>query len=94
MLGTLAATSATTLFVGTSTFVGTGSGEWELLASSDGGRSWRQVAEEAGEVAPDFPADSFLGFESARVGRWVGYPYDIWETTDGGGTWLRQPVAP
>jgi photosystem II stability/assembly factor-like uncharacterized protein len=94
MLGTLAATSATTLFVGTSAFVGTGSTEWVLLASSDGGQSWRQVAEETGEVASDFPAASFLGFESARAGRWVGYPYDIWETTDGGNTWTRQPVAP
>jgi photosystem II stability/assembly factor-like uncharacterized protein len=90
----IAATSAVSVFLGgTAPATGAESAQWVLLASTDGGQSWQQVASQTGQAEQYFPGASFLGFESATVGRWVGYPYDIWETTDGGSTWVRQSAA-
>jgi hypothetical protein len=92
-LGTLAVTSASNLFVGTVGGTGTGSSQWVLLASPDGGQSWHQAIVQSGNLEPSFPEQTFLGFENGEVGRWVGYPYNIWETTDGGTQWVKQPVV-
>lgn len=89
----IAATSATSLFLGTGPSASTGLAHWTLLASSDGGQTWHQAATQTGTVGPYFPSQGFLGFENTAVGRWVGYPYDIWETNDGGSTWVNQPVG-
>jgi photosystem II stability/assembly factor-like uncharacterized protein len=91
--GAVAATSATSLFVGTAGASGTGRAQWTLLASSDGGQTWRQAVVQRGTLQPNFPAETFLGFENGSVGRWVGYPSNIWETTDGGGQWVKQSIA-
>jgi photosystem II stability/assembly factor-like uncharacterized protein len=91
--GTLAVTSASNLFVGPVGETGTGSSQWALLASQDGGQSWHQAVVQSGNLEPSFPEQTFLGFENGEVGRWVGYPYDIWETTDGGTQWVKQRVV-
>jgi hypothetical protein len=91
--GTLAVTSASNLFVGPVGETGTGSSQWALLASQDGGQSWHQAIVQSGNLEPSFPEQTFLGFENGEIGRWVGYPYNIWETTDGGTQWVKQRVA-
>jgi photosystem II stability/assembly factor-like uncharacterized protein len=90
----IAVTSATQLFVSSGASAGSGSSRWILLGSTDGGISWHQEIDETGQLQPGFPAQGFLGFETSSVGRWVGYPYHLWETTDGGSTWVRQAVNP
>jgi hypothetical protein len=92
-LGTIAATSASTIFVGTAGSQGTGSAQWVLLASTDGGHSWQTAVSESGQVQPYFPTEPFLGFEDTTVGRWIGDPYHLWETTDGGVHWVKQAIA-
>jgi photosystem II stability/assembly factor-like uncharacterized protein len=91
---TIAATSASGLVLGTGGLGGPGVEHYALLASRDGGRTWSQVANESGPAERNQPApdNGFLGFESSTVGRWVGYPDDIWETTDGGRRWTRQSL--
>jgi photosystem II stability/assembly factor-like uncharacterized protein len=52
-----------------------------LLRSADGGRSWARLIQPTGPV-------SFLGFESARVGRAVtDGGRTIWTTSDAGESW-------
>ena len=92
LFGTIAATSASTIFLGTAGSQGTGSAQWLLLASTDGGHTWQTVVSEKGQLQPFYPTDPFLGFENSTVGRWVGYPYHLWETTDGGVNWVKQPI--
>jgi hypothetical protein len=93
LLGSLAVTNASNLFVGTAGTAGTGPAQWVLLASQDGGQTWRRAVVQNGKVEPNFGAQTFLGFENSTVGRWVGYPYNIWETTDGGTQWVKQSIA-
>jgi photosystem II stability/assembly factor-like uncharacterized protein len=91
----LAATSASAVFLGFSTPVGTGTTQYSLLASDDGGRSWYQSTSETGEeVGTSPPPGTFLGFESAAVGRWVVAGNDLWQTTDGGAQWVQEPALP
>ncbi|HEY3844742.1 MAG TPA: hypothetical protein VGL48_15935 [Acidimicrobiales bacterium] len=89
----LAAISATDLLVGTVGGMNPQSGRFALFSSNDGGAHWQQVAAETGPIDPDNPAQPFLGFETASVGRWIGDPSDLWETTDGGNTWFRQTIG-
>jgi len=93
ILGSLALTSASNIFVGSAGMPGKGSAQWVLMASHDGGQTWQQAVVQNGTSQPYFPARTFLGFENNQVGRWVGSPYAIWETTDGGAQWVRQSVA-
>jgi hypothetical protein len=92
-LGSLALTSASNIFVGSSAGPGKGSARWVLMASQDGGQTWRQAAAQSGKDQPYFPARTFLGFENTQVGRWVVNPSTIWQTTDGGTQWVMQSVA-
>jgi photosystem II stability/assembly factor-like uncharacterized protein len=48
---------------------------------------------ETGQAQLFFPTEPFLGFENTTVGRWVGDPYHLWETTDGGVHWVKQAIA-
>jgi hypothetical protein len=93
LLGTVVVTSASNLFVGSAGMAGTGPAQWVLLASGDGGQTWRQAVVQNGKAEPNFAAQTFLGFENSTVGRWVGYPSNIWETTDGGAQWVKQSIA-
>jgi hypothetical protein len=92
-LGSLAVTSASNLFVGTAGTAGTVPSKWALLTSHDGGQSWQQSIVQSGNVQRSFPEQTFLGFENSEVGRWIGYPYNIWETTDGGTQWVKRSIA-
>ena len=92
-LGTIAATSASTIFVGSAGSPGTGSEQWVLLTSTDGGHSWQTAVSETGQAQTFFPTEPFLGFESSTVGRWVGEPHHLWETTDGGVHWVKQAIG-
>jgi photosystem II stability/assembly factor-like uncharacterized protein len=87
----LAMTSASSIFVGFSASPGTGTTQYSILSSADGGRSWQQAATDlevkAGNPPP--PASTFLGFESSVVGRWVVGGDILWQTSDGGSQWVR-----
>jgi photosystem II stability/assembly factor-like uncharacterized protein len=86
----VAVTSADGLFVATDA---NGGGSQVLEASFDGGRSWAQAAIDTKNDSTFSSSDAgFLGFESSRVGRWVGSPGDVWTTTDGGLTWSSRPI--
>lgn len=91
----IAATSATSIFLSDSVAAATGTTQYSLLSSDDGGRSWQQAASDwAQNVGDPPPPDSpFLGFESASVGRWVAGTNDVWQTSNGGVSWARQSVA-
>jgi photosystem II stability/assembly factor-like uncharacterized protein len=67
--------------------------QYTLLSSDDGGGSWQQAASDTEESAgsPPPPDSTFLGFESAVVGRWVVGGDILWQTADGGGQWVRDP---
>lgn len=56
----------------------------ELYRSTDGGNHFGRVA---GPAQP-----SFLGFETARVGRALTGSDTVWTTRDGGATWSRSSV--
>jgi photosystem II stability/assembly factor-like uncharacterized protein len=92
-LGSIAATNASTIFLGTAGSPGTGSTQWVLLASTDGGHSWQTAVSETGQAQLFFPTEPFLGFENTTVGRWVGEPYHLWETTDGGVHWIKPAIG-
>ena len=89
----LAMTSASSIFVAFSSSAGTGMTQYTLLSSDDGGGSWQQAASDTEESAgsPPPPDSTFLGFESAVVGRWVVGGDILWQTADGGGQWVRDP---
>jgi photosystem II stability/assembly factor-like uncharacterized protein len=91
----LAATSASAIFLAFSAPAGTGTTVYSLLASDDGGRSWYQSTSRVAQgVGTSPPSGTFLGFESAAVGRWVVAGNDLWQTTDGGAQWVQEPALP
>ena len=65
-------------------------GQDVLLLTTDGGRSWKQVASQPqpnGAVG-----GSFLAFSTPRTGTWVGANMTtVWRTSDGGATWTAHP---
>lgn len=62
--------------------VETASGGYDTLRlTTDGGRSWHDVAQQGGV------GNSFLAFTTALTAHWVGAQPAVWVTTDGGRTW-------
>jgi hypothetical protein len=92
----IAAASATSVFAASSNPQGTGTTQYLLFSSLDGGWSWRQVASDLAENVgdPPPPQSPFLGFESASVGRWVVGNDVVWSSADGGASWVRQSLSP
>jgi photosystem II stability/assembly factor-like uncharacterized protein len=88
----IAMTSGSNLFVATGGVAGSGPIQYQLLSSTDGGMTWRPVETADGQTQWNYPTTGFLGFENGEVGRWVGDPTTIWQTTDGGAVWTRSPV--
>ena len=52
--------------------------------------SWSTAITGTMQINPQAPGTTFLGFEDARVGRWISDAQHIWTTRDGGLHWLRQ----
>lgn len=87
----IAAASPAHLLVATGGATGDGPFTYRLLASADGGLRWSTVAVGTTQLDHRLPGASFLGFEDARVGRWISDSRDIWTTRDAGQHWRRQP---
>jgi photosystem II stability/assembly factor-like uncharacterized protein len=83
----IAAASAAHLVVATGGAYGPGPASYQLFASADGGLHWSAVVTGTMHPDPRAPAAAFLGFEDARVGRWISSPRDIWTTGDAGQHW-------
>jgi photosystem II stability/assembly factor-like uncharacterized protein len=90
-LSLIAAASAAHLVLATSGATGQGPARYELLASTDGGLHWSTRVTGTAQLDPRAPGATFLGFEDARVGRWIGDARDIWTTGDAGHHWRRLP---
>ncbi|MGZ3391463.1 MAG: WD40/YVTN/BNR-like repeat-containing protein, partial [Isosphaeraceae bacterium] len=91
--GMISAASSTRVVLGTPAVGGSGPFDFRLAVSTDGGRHWVTVVTDREQIDPNAPDTSFLGFENASVGRWVGYPNAIWTTEDGGIHWTRRNFA-
>jgi hypothetical protein len=78
--------------VGNAGITGGGGFAYTLSLSHDGGQTWRVALRDRETVAEDL-ASGYLQFVSPRDLFWVGYPYFLWRSFDGGGTWqeLRAP---
>jgi len=86
----IAAATSKRLVVAAPGVTGNGHYVYQLAVSKDAGQHWSTVVRDR-ELVNDFPG-TFLGFESASVGRWIAEPTAIWTTTDGGLSWFRRSV--
>jgi hypothetical protein len=84
--GTIAMGSPGDIVVATPPTGGSGQFGFEADVSHDGGRTWMTAVTDVEDIG-ETGGGAFLGFQSTRVGRWVGYPRTIWTTTDGGDHW-------
>ncbi|HEX4660984.1 MAG TPA: hypothetical protein VH307_26635 [Streptosporangiaceae bacterium] len=89
-LSLIAAASPGRLVVATGAVGGSGPFPYRLAVSADGGVSWSTAITGTMQINPQAPGTTFLGFEDARVGRWISDAQHIWTTRDGGLHWLRQ----
>lgn len=90
-LGLIAAASPGRLVVASGGVTGSGPFTYRLAVSTDGGRHWSTAVTATAQINPQSPGAAFLGFEDARVGRWISDTGHIWTTQDGGLHWLRRP---
>jgi photosystem II stability/assembly factor-like uncharacterized protein len=88
-LSLIAAASATHLVLATGGQTGGGPFRHVLLASTDGGLHWSARVTGTAQLDSSAPGAAFLGFEDARVGRWISDARDIWTTSDAGRHWVR-----
>lgn len=72
--------------VGNAGTTGSGGFAYTLSLSHDDGRTWRVALRDREAVAEDL-AGGYLQFVSPRDLFWVGNPYFLWQSFDGGGTW-------
>jgi len=89
-LDMIAAASAAHLVLATGGTTGNGPFTSRLVASGDDGRHWSAAVTGTAQLDPQAPGAAFLGFEDARVGRWIGGPHGIWTTHDAGRHWREQ----
>ncbi len=86
----IAAASPSHLVVADGPVSGNGPYTYRLAVSTDGGLHWNAVITDRERINAAAPASAFLGFENAKVGRWVGDERAIWTTSDGGVHWIRR----
>jgi photosystem II stability/assembly factor-like uncharacterized protein len=89
-LALLAAASPSTFALSSSATSGAGPFTAQLFVSTDAGRHWTLATSDAQQVT-SLGVSSWLGFETAQVGRWIGDPHSIWTTNDGGEHWNQSP---
>jgi len=87
----IAAARPSDLVITNSLIAGGGPYAYQLAVSTDGGAHWATVVNDPEQIRPTAPYASYLGFQNASVGRWIGDPHTIWTTTDGGRHWTKQP---
>lgn len=85
-LDLVAVPGPSTLVVSTGGTGGAGSYTARLLVSTDGGGHWSTAATDPQQLTQS-GTPGWLGFETPAVGRWIGDPHGIWDTTDGGRHW-------
>jgi photosystem II stability/assembly factor-like uncharacterized protein len=85
-LSLIGAASAGHLVLATG-FDGNGAMTYHLLASADGGKHWSIAVSGTAPLDLRAPGAAFLGFEDARVGRWISDARTIWTTGDAGQHW-------
>lgn len=90
LLGLVAAPSPSTLAVATGGTGGSGSYTARLLVSTDGGGHWTTAGTDPQQLTQT-GSPAWLGFENPQVGRWIGDPHGIWNTSDGGRHWTDLP---
>jgi len=88
-LDLIAAANGAHLVLATGGETGEGPFRYELLASTDGGLHWSTRVTGTAQLDSRAPGSAFLGFEDARVGRWISDARDIWATGDSGLHWVR-----
>jgi photosystem II stability/assembly factor-like uncharacterized protein len=88
--GSIAAAGPSHFVVADGPVSGNGPHTYHLSVSTNGGRHWTTVITDRERISAAAPSSAFLGFENARVGRWVGYARAIWTTRDGGVHWIRR----
>ena len=88
-LDLIAAASQRTLAVATGATGGNGTFTSRVRVSADGGRHWTTRATDPQQLLPQASSPDWLGFQTARDGRWIGDPHGIWSTRDGGRHWVR-----
>ena len=89
-LSLIAAASATHLVLATGGDSFQGPSRYELLASTDGGLHWPTRVTGRAQLDPSAPGAAFLGFEDARVGRWISDARNIWTTGNAGRHWQER----
>lgn len=88
LLDLVAVPSPSTLAVATGSTGGSGSYTARLLVSTDAGGHWTTAATDPQQLTQT-GNPAWLGFENPQVGRWIGDPHGIWNTSDGGRHWTR-----
>lgn len=84
--GQIAISRSGVIAIGNAGVTGTGPYSYVLSLSRDEGHTWREVVRYRQKVALDL-AGGFLQFVSNRDAFWVGYPYALWRSVDGGRAW-------
>jgi BNR/Asp-box repeat len=88
----IAISGSGTVAVGNAGVTGGGPFTYTLAVSRNSGRTWSVAANDQRRVAIDL-ASGFLKFLSPRDLVWVGYPYSLWQSHDGGRAWQETHLA-
>lgn len=83
--GTIAITTADTS--------GEGEYSYKLAISTDGGAHWQITANQPEPILEITPVSAVLVFPSSKEGFCVGFPLDLWRSTDGGLHWARTNLS-
>ncbi|HZU11863.1 MAG TPA: sialidase family protein [Chloroflexota bacterium] len=79
------------LAVGNGGIIGGGKFTYELALSNDGGNTWTTAVHERRTVYDNLAHGSLQLINPYTIA-WVGYPYYLWWSADGGRTWQHDPA--